>query len=261
MPFASWFIIFIGSLILIAVYLTFAQAEAQETKYTHIGIEFSNTCLTLIDLGDVWTCSTPEEIQKRFIPTGLKSNWQIVFDNTNKDDPFEYQKANNIFNNHQKSCFYKDYCNVFDIKDGETVLYWYDFPNENRQYLDHTIIINTHLLNKNIDKSLDSIVINDGQNIGDDKSRYLALEVDRLHIDNCRIAMYDPEMILVELGSIIWYLEDNCKDKKKLGIMGIPFIEELVYSEYIPTESPAWLELQNLEALKTKYKGLMIGKD
>jgi hypothetical protein len=246
---------------------SFVYAEAYaETDYNHIGIEFSNTCLTLIELGDIWTCSTPEEIKTRYLETPIKANWQVMIDNVNRDNAYEYQKTNSVFDNHQKSCMYKNYCNIFDVKDDQKTIYWFDYSTENRRYLDHIIIINTHLKAKNIDKTLDSIFFkNDTKAIPTDTfngtKRTLELEVNRLHIDNCRFAMYDPDYILAELGGIVWYMEDKCQDKTKLGVLAIPYIEDLVNSEYSPLDSPAWLELQRLEALKDKYKENRLGTD
>ena len=109
------------------------------------------------------------------------------------------------------------------------------------------------MLHKNID--VKDTITDNGTN------RLISFNVNRLHVDSCRYVNYDPFLIWNELGRIIWYVNDNCQDIAKLGTLADPFVQNLTKSEIDVSTSAKWLYLNGQQALKEKYKGLMIGKD
>lgn len=248
----------IGFIIGLLVGSILYQTAQAEERITHIGIEWSETCLSLIELGDLETCGNPDLIKLSYQQNPLKPNYQLMFDNMAKGDKAEYQQRN-ILNNHIKSCMKEDYCNVFkEEKYRQTVYYWFDLPNEARGYLDKIITINSHMKHTNLN------VINDEVFVFEN-SRNLILDTNQINIKYCHKITYTPGndtlTQLREMGYIMWHILDDCKDNAKLGILNAPYIEELELTVIPVDESPAWLELQRLEGLKAKYKENMIGKD
>ena len=139
----NFLLVFLGVLacILFSLFLpgVYALEEIKLTDRTdyslkHIGIEFSSSCVTLQKLNDSDVCSNSDFVKSMFPPIKLKPAYQVMFDNTEKTDQLTYQK-NDIMQNHRSSCIIKNYCNVFDIKPGTKIIYWYDIDSKARGYL------------------------------------------------------------------------------------------------------------------------------
>jgi len=248
-----------GLIVILLVYpLIFQLAQAEEQKIKHIGIEWSETCLSLISLGDFETCGNPDKIKQAYQQNPLKPNFQTMFDNMAKTDKADYQKRN-ILNNHIKSCIRENYCNVFEEYDyKQNVYYWHDIGSDSRSYLDKMITINANMKHTNLN------VVNE-QVFTFTDSRALILDTNQINIRSCHVVAYTPgdttNKQLMEMGFIMWYIQDDCKDNAKLGILNAPYMEELTLTVIPVDESPAWLELQRLEGLKSKYKENRLGTD
>ncbi len=248
-----------GLIVILLVYpLIFQLAQAEEQRIQHIGIEWSETCLALISLGDLETCGNPENIKTAYTQNPLKPNYQSMFDNMAQNDKADYQKRN-ILNNHIKSCIKENYCNVFkEYPYYQSVYYWHDISADSRSYLDKIITINANMKHTNLN------VINEEVFTFTD-SRTLILDTNQINIKYCSIISYTPgdttNKQLMEMGFIMWHIQDDCKDNAKLGILNVPYMEELTLTVIPVDESPAWLELQRMEALKTYYKENRLGTD
>lgn len=229
----------------------YQPAQAEEPK--HIGIEWSEICWLLINGGDLETCGNPDEIKQAYLQAPLKPNFQKMFDDMAKNDKAEYQKRN-IFNNHLKSCVKENYCNVFESR--SSVYYWYDITQETRGYLDKVITINANMKHTNLNTQNDEVFVFTD-------SRALILDTNQINIRSCHKIAYAPEpyRMFMEMGSIMWHIQDNCKDNGKLGLLNTPYMEELELTVIPIDDSPAWLELQRMEGLKAKYKEYKIGSD
>jgi hypothetical protein len=240
----------------IILFIFIIPAFADDTKVKHIGIEWSQTCLVLIELGDLETCGNPEQIKQAYTQNPLKANYQKMFDDMALNDKAPYQK-NNIYNNHVLSCIKADYCNVFNnYYFNSNTWYWFDIPNEARSYLDKIITINAHMKPDNLNTQNEEIFTNA-------TARFLILDTNQINIRSCNVIAYTPEpyRMLMELGGLMWHILDDCKDNAKLGVLNAPFIE-IHNKTIIPVnDSPAWLELQRLEALKAQYKENRLGTD
>ncbi len=239
----------VGSILL----FSFPLIYAEEQKIKHIGIEWSETCLSLISLGDLETCGNPELIKTAYSQNALKPNYQRMFDDMAQNDKAQYQKRD-ILNNHIKSCIKENYCNVFEPYG--SVYYWYDITQETRGYMDKVITINANMKHTNLN------VVNE-EVFTFDNSRALILDTNQINIRSCHVIAYTPDYYTMfrELGGLMWYLLDDCKDNAKLGLLNIPYMEELTLTVIPVDESPAWLELQRLEGLKSKYKENRLGTD
>lgn len=233
-----------------------------ETSYKHVGIQLSNSCLSLITLNDTGTCSTFDYLDILFIETVPKDSFQKLIDNTQRTERTKYQ-VNNILLNHQYQCVTRDYCNIFNLKGDNVypnfegdVLYWFDPSDKFLPNLDILIRIHPNLKPSNIDKSLESIQNNATM-------RTLILEVDTLFINSsCKIADYTiKNNIDMELPFVIWHMIDNCKDLKILGGLDEPYTKELDKHELDIATSPNWQYQKELKELKIKYKEYQIGKD
>lgn len=241
-----------GILITVSSVAFFPQTYAQDS--THIGIEWSNTCLKLIELGDLETCGNPELIKLGYPSPILKSNFQKMFDDMDQNDKQEYQK-NNIYYNHVKSCISANYCNVFDIY-GTNTVYWYDFDKSSRSYLDKIITIHANLKHTNLNVQNDEVFINA-------TSRTLILDTNQINIQYCHLIAYTPDnyRIFVEMGGLMWFLSSDCIDYSRLGVLALPYVESLELTYIEIDKSPNWNILKQFEALKTKYKENRLGKD
>lgn len=238
------------------------QGAFAETNYKHVGIQFSNSCNSLIEIEDYETCSSYDYLDTLFIETIPKDSFKTLIDIAQNTEKTKYQ-INNILLNHQYECVTRDYCNIFNLKGGNiypdfegNVLYWFDPDLKFSPNLDILIRIHTNLKPANIDKSLEPIQNND-------TSRTLTLEVDSLFINSsCRIADYTiKDNIDMEIPFIIWYMIDNCKDSKLLGGLNEPYTDDLSKHYFDPTTSPNWQYEQELKELKLKYKEYRIGLD
>ncbi len=231
----------------------YGQANAEEPMTKHIVIEWSEACLILIDLGDLETCGNPELIKSIYPPPAIKPGFQKMFDDSAKTDSTKY-KINNVLLNHKKSCVLENYCNVFD--NYSNIYYWYDPDQSISGYYDKRITINTHMKHKNLNVQNDEIFVND-------TSRSLILDTNQINIKYCRDVSYSPEAyrMIREMGGIMWYILYDCDDFSKLGVLSDPYVEIHNKTDYSPLDSPEWKNLQELEALKTKYKENMLGKD
>lgn len=234
----------------VLAYVQFADAEIQKK---HIGIEFSESCLLLISVEDFETCSNPKFVKSLYPEIQLKPSYQKMFAGLAEDEKTPYQLTSAI-SNHQFECIRKNYCDIFMMNDNQKVIYWYDFDQKSRPYLDSIIAITPNLLHKNTDRSINDLVSN-----GSD--RYLSFAVDRLIFNTCNKITYEPELIWLELGNIIWYVTNDCLDVLHLGSLAHPFEIELNSTEIDVTTSPNWQYQQQLEELKKKYKENRLGKD
>lgn len=253
----GFYLISISIIIIFYVYFTEIYLEPQKAygqTYKHILIEFSDTCLSLQKLGDYDTCGNPELIKAMFPTVKLKQTYQSMFENAEQTDALPYQQ-NNIVLNHKLFCIMENYCNVFDMKNSLSLVYWYDSDSKLRSYYDSIITINSNLLHKNLNTPED-IIQDDGT------KRKIDFDANQINIKYCKFVTFDPYDIGLELGSLIWYLSDNCKDEKKLGYLSEPFVYNLNKTQVGDlSDSYAWSWLHNQTAIKEKYKGYMIGKD
>ena len=244
----------IGISITIILFMVFVipLAHAENTK--HITIEWSEACLALIELGDLETCGDPNLIKSAYPQAQLKPNYQKMFDDSAKLEKTKYQ-INDAVLNHKKSCVKADYCNVFDNYDSK-IYYWYDPDQSIAGYYDKRITINTNMKHTNLNIQNDQVFDNG-------TSRSLILDTNQINIRSCQIVAYTPEnhRMLLEMGGLMWHLLTDCTDINRLGILKTPYIEELQKKPYDPRDSPNWQILQELEALKEKYKENRLGKD
>ena len=237
-----------------AIILIFIMpAFAEEPQIKHIGIEWSSACLSLIELESFDSCGNPELIKSAYLQAPLKPNYQKMFDDMAISDKAPYQE-NNIYSNHVNSCIKANYCNVFEKY--SNVYYWYDIPNEARGYMDKIITINANMKHTNLNVQNDEVFVFDN-------SRNLILDTNQINIKSCHKIAYTPNnsLMLREMGGLMWHILDDCKDNGKLGLLNAPYMEELTLTDIQIDESPAWLELQRLEGLKSKYKENRLGTD
>lgn len=245
----SWIFVLLFVLFLFLSYEHFAHAE---TKYYHYVIEWSETCKELINLGDLETCGDPEIIKQMYSPPVLKPNYQKMFDDMAEIPKAKYQKSD-VLLNHRHSCVRENYCNVFE--NYYNFFYWYDPDKKTRGYYDKIITIHPSLKHTNLNVKNQEVFVNDTK-------RELILDTNQINIKSCRNISYTPEnyRIMIEMGSIMWYISDNCTDENKLGVLKEPYKQDLIKTPYSPLDSPEWKILQEAEALKDKYKGYMIGE-
>lgn len=252
--FIKYAFIFLGVLfMLFFVIIPLASAQIltdEKTNNKHIAIDFSASCLTIIELGDLVTCSTPEFYKMMYDESKLMPSVQKQFN----DSPNETANKK-ILMLHKKACMLQNYCNAFDNY-GST-FYWYDIDNELRGYMDQIITITPNILHKSI-ISLNTTIIDQNNT----KTRHLELEIDHVIIRSCYQITYNPTpKIMLDMGLIMWYLSSDCKDIEKLGYMANPFIKVLPKYDFDISTSPNYLYLKELEALKSKYKENRIGLD
>lgn len=246
-----WLIILLAGGVLL--FFNYAGAFAQEPKYTHIAIEYSETCNALIELGDYETCGNPELMLASYPDAKLKPGFQIMFDNSAKTDATYYQK-HDILLNHKKSCVKENYCNVFD--NYGFVYYWYNPDQQIRSYYDKVITINAHMKHTNLNVQNDQVFVTNN-------TRTLILDTNQINIRSCQqiaVTLTDWRQVQ-EMGGLMWYIIDDCKDIEKLGVLKQPYTKELTLTQYSPLDSPAWLELQRLKNLEEQYKDYRIGTD
>ena len=247
--------LFILAIVVIAftfsMIIPIANAETDQIK--HVGIEWSEACVSIIDSGDLETCGDPAILKSAYLEPRLKATYQKMFDDVEETEKAPYQK-NSIYGNHVKSCIFENYCNVFES--GSSVFYWFEIPNNVRSYMDKIITIHPNLKHTNLN-------IHNEQVFTFDDARFLILDTNQINIKGCYQITYSPEIYRMtqEIGLIMWHILDNCRDNAKLGFLSEPYLEELQLSTIPVNESPAWLELQRLEALKTKYLENRIGLD
>jgi len=241
----------LGIVVILMIFSVGAFGDEQKIK--HIGIEWSTACLSLIELGDLETCGNPDLIKSAYPQPPLKPNYQKMFDDMATNPKADYQKRN-ILNNHIKSCIKENYCNVFDKL--SNTYYWYDINADSRSYLDKIITINTNMKHTNLNIKNDEIFINA-------TSRTLILDTNQINIQSCHTISYAPQdtKIIMDMGFIMWHILNNCTDKTQLGYLSIPYKETHDLTNISVDKSPAWLELQRLEALKAKYVENRLGTD
>lgn len=199
----------------LALFLIPANAE---TKLIHIGLSLSESCNSLIESGDVETCSSYPYLNSLYPETIPKESYQRLIQEAEQTEKTQYQ-INNILLNHQIQCISKDYCNIFETK--SKVLFWFNPDTKVRPYLDVLIEIHPTLKHTNIDKTLQPITTNSTH-------RQLDLEINRLYVHpSCRIADYTPEILYREMGGIIYYMLNNCHNDNHLGILKPNYSQQL----------------------------------
>lgn len=236
-------------------FIAFYQpATAYGESYKHIAIEFSETCKSLQALNDHDTCSSPEFVKSLFPPTKLKLSYQLMFDNAKQGEAERYQQNNAILN-HKFSCVKSDYCNVFDIKPSQKIVYWYEPDSKTSEYYDAKIIINANIKHKNLNTNTDAIDDNG-------TARKIDLDTNQINIKYCKQVTFDPNYIEFELGRLIWFISGNCTDDKRLGYLTNPFVIDLEKTDLGNlSDSYKWYWLYNQTEIKEKYKEYRIGKD
>lgn len=220
---------------------------------THIGIDFSNTCISLETLNQTNPCFDSDYVKLLYPPVKLKPNYQTMFDNLAPDEKTPYQLSSAI-RSHVLACIQKDYCNIFELDENQKYVYWYDLDRKPRDYIDKIITIHPNILHKSLIGTKYDIIDNE-------ESRTLTLDINQLSIRSCRNVAYSPDFLPFEMGFIINYLSNDCKDKTDLGKLAMPYTEPLTKSEIDVTTSANWLYLNSLEELKNKYRENRIGKD
>lgn len=214
--------------------------EADAQSYTHIGIELTDSCLSLISTGDIETCRDYPYLDAMYSETKPKESYQKLIEQAELTDKTHYQ-MNNILLNHKIQCVSKDYCNIFEINKNHKVLYWFSPDDKVRPYLDILIRIHPNLLHKNIDQTLEPIS-------GNYTSREISFEVNRLFVyPSCRIADYTPEILYRELGGLIYYMLDNCLNDNLLGKLKPKYTEPLDKHILDIETSPNWQYAQKLK--------------
>lgn len=247
-------LVYVGVIAIVSVLFValVTQTAYAEYSYKHIAIEFSESCQLLQLLNDTQTCSSSEFLKSMYSETKLKPSFQKLFDNAQDSKRSDYQK-NDILLNHKMSCISKNYCNVFDVDENQTVLYWYEPDNSLRGLYDGVITISPNILPKNIDSS--EPIISENQ------TRTLHLQIDRFHVSNCWNVAYNPDVIWQELGFLIWYVADDCTDSKKLGILDRPYTKQLKVTKIDITTSSNWQYLQEQKRIISQYTKNYIGED
>ena len=218
----------------------------------HIGIEFSESCLTLISLNDTDSCGSPEILQLVYPEVKVKQSYQELFDNAQKQNKEAYQQNNSI-QNHLLACLKYGSCNVYDFQPGQKIGYWYNYDKKARDYLSHIIVIQPNILHLSHD--FESIILDNGT------ARNIEFEFNQIAISSCHRITYNPIHILKEFGYILYYLGNNCTSEKYLGPLADPYIHPLEKTPFNPLDSPSYIYREYLESLKSKYKENRLGLD
>lgn len=257
------FFISIGIMILIGIaiilLIAFAIAsndvfgmEPAKPNIKHIGIEFSESCLMLISLNDLDTCSTPEFLKILYPETPLKEKYQTLFDNAqtqNKENSFQNKSVQNF----ELACIKFNQCDIYQLKPNQDVIFWYLYDDKERDYLDHIIVITPNILHLSYEY--------DGLIIENQTGRHLQTDINQVILTTCHFITYNPVVIWKELGFIINYIKNNCQDLNDLGALNEPYTIPLNKTEFNPLDSPSYIYREYLESLKSKYKNNMLGKD
>lgn len=209
----------------------------------HIGLEFSSSCLALISVNDTKTCGSPELLQQIYPETKLIPSFQNSFEETKKI-PKDYAKAKSFLLFKKLDCIKNNYCNIFD-----NVSYWHNPDNLARPYFDILITIQTNMKLSNYNKTANPITTGDN-------SRQITYDVYNLHIEDCRKAIYDPDVLWKEIGHIIHYMINDCENERDLGTLKTIYSQSLPKHELDVTSSPNYQATQKLkedmERCKTK---------
>lgn len=222
-----------------------------ETNITHIAIEFSDSCKVLISINDTETCYSFFFLDSMYPDTKLKKDYKHILEQIKIDPKTEYQTRNAILD-HKLQCVSRDFCDIFEKRDNQEVMYWYNPDDKVRKYYDAIITIYPNMLIKNIKRdSEESIFIDNGT------MRQITYNTNRLYIDDgCKHVTYDPLVISEELGRIIYYVYNNCRDDSILGKLKDNYIQTIDKHVLDITTSPHYQYEQELKAKMEKCKEL-----
>lgn len=228
-------------LLLIPFLLLIGSFSLVYADFTHIGIEWSKTCETLILSGDFNTCSHPDFVNALYHDTKLKPSYQKIIEDV-KDDPEKKFKTNNQLLINKSTCVKRDNCFIFELYPNQKILYWFNPDDSYRDYLDKIITIQSDMLIRNLIDDSNPIIDLDGS------TRKITFDTNNLFIDSCSRAYLDPDIIWQDLGKVIYYLSSGCKNPEILGKLKDNY-EAPISKHILDIEtSPNWQFEQKMKA-------------
>lgn len=233
-------LVIIGSFSLASGIETIKLTDRNNHNIKHIGIEWSKTCESLMITGDQKTCSTKEFIKSLYPDTKLKQDYQNSLNNLKNDEQTKF-KTNNYISKQKLSCISKDYCDIFQVKRNQKVLFWFDPDYDVRGYLDFTITIQSNMLDKNPNFAVSPISDN-GTN------RKISFKIHDLYIHSCDTAIIRSDQLYIDLGKILYYALKDCQNPEILGKLKDNYEEPLSKHILDITTSNYWQEQQKMKA-------------
>lgn len=222
-------------LLLLPLFVVVPLANAD---YTHIGIEWSQSCQTLNTIHND-KCSSPDFVNLLYQDTKLKPSYQKAYDDAQADQKTKIH-TNGVLIKHKLSCISKNYCDAFT---NSTVYYWFNPDKSSRPYLDHIITLTPNMLDRNIYQTNKTNPI-----IDNGTSRAITFNTHDLFIDSCATAILKPGVIWKDLGRVIHYMVNGCQNPELLGNLKDNYVEPISKHILDITTSPNWNYTQKLKA-------------
>jgi len=190
----------------------------------------------MIQSGDLDTCSNPDFIKSLFNTVLLKPSYQKLVNDSEKTEKTNL-RLNDILLKNRISCISKDYCEVFRISN---VMIWINPDSLTRQHFDHIITIQANMLDTNMNQTRNPITDNS-------TFREITFDTHNFSIQHCKYATLKPGIIWQEIGRILYYLYDNCKNPEILGNLKDNYAQTLPKHILDITTSPHWQAEQKLK--------------
>lgn len=230
-------------LFLILGVLLFSLVPSVYAEVKHIGLELSESCQRL----ENEACGSDQLLSELYPETKLKPYLQKLLDDSSELSKVQ-NKPEQFLSKQKLDCIKRNYCESFNIKPNQKMMYWLNPDYTARQFLDSIITITPNMLNKNLNVTTNPIV--EGEN-----SRRITFEIHNLYVSsNCYEAMLKPETLWKELGFVIHYMAKNCQDAKLLGIFNKIYSEPLDKHDLDISTSPNFQAQQKLKEDMEKCK-------